>query len=252
MTIACATLRLEKKWSVPQTSYGPFRLALPLLWLILATRLHVVAYHNEWVRLLALIIESFAVLQAFLAMAQRSIGGLTNLDGLTLDERFGLSLGIFWRIALLMIAAWLATTISGYPGVGSYLRRGLIGAAFSQVFVIEKFWSAAIAALVLLMIVDAKRGSGKVAFSAAVSGFVRRSLWLGPAVIALGLAYVVLRGAQGLVHGVVVQFYQTSSASLFIRNLIYFMYVLSFATLQLWVTLSILTFGLKQSHVDRK
>lgn len=44
-------------------------------------------------------------------------------------------------------------------------------------------------------------------------------------------------------------FWQTSSASQFIKNLTYFVFIFGFAMLRLWVTLLILTYGLKQSYV---
>ena len=43
-----------------------------------------------------------------------------------------------------------------------------------------------------------------------------------------------------------------SSSSQFIKNLIYFVFIFSFAMLRLWITLLILTFGLKQSYPPRR
>ena len=40
-----------------------------------------------------------------------------------------------------------------------------------------------------------------------------------------------------------------SDAGQFIKNLIYFVFIFSFAMLRLWMTLLILTFGLKQSYI---
>lgn len=252
MTIALRTQLFGSKRSVPQTSFGSFRIAIPLLWLILATRLHMANNGGLW--LLAHFVESFAVLQAFLAMAQHSTAaasGLTNLDGLTFDERFRLSLRIFWRITLLMFAPALVVADSDYPEAGVQLLLGIIDTAFDQVSNIQKFWSATIAALVLMMIVNAKRDDGEVVFFAAVDEFARRALWLGPAVIVLILAYFVLGAGQEVARGFVLQFLGALSASLFVKNLIYFMYIFGFATLRLWVTLTVLNFGLKQSYVHR-
>ena len=44
-------------------------------------------------------------------------------------------------------------------------------------------------------------------------------------------------------------FWQTSEASQFIKNLIYFVFIFGFAMLRLWMTLLILTFGLRQSYI---
>src|SRR3954452_7717779 len=72
------------------------------------------------------------------------------------------------------------------------MMGGIDGMAFDQFTDVGKFWSATIAALVLLMIVGAERDSGRVTFFAAVGEFARRSLWIGAAVMVLGLVYLGL------------------------------------------------------------
>ena len=54
---------------------------------------------------------------------------------------------------------------------------------------------------------------------------------------------------QELVRETIWAFWQTSSASQFMKKLIYFVFMFSFATLRLWITLTILTLGLKQSYI---
>jgi len=121
--------------------------------------------------------------------------------------------------------------------------------AFDQWTDIGKFWSATIAALILLMIVDAEQNAGQVSFFKATGEFARRGLWIGAAVMVLGLAYLGLGLFQGWVRGAIWNFWQVSSSSQFIKNLIYFVFIFSFAMLRLWVTLLVLTFGLKQSYI---
>ncbi len=65
----------------------------------------------------------------------------------------------------------------------------------------------------------------------------------------LGVVYLGLGLGQGWVRSVIWNFWQVSSASQFIKNLIYFVFIFSFAMLRLWVTLLILTWGLKQSYI---
>jgi len=121
--------------------------------------------------------------------------------------------------------------------------------AFDQFTDIGKFWSAAIAALTLLMVVGAERNKGKVRFWQAAAEFARRGLWVGAAVVALGVIYLGLGLGQGLIRSALWQFYQTSPYPELIRNLIFFVFIFSFALLRLWVTLLVLTFGLKQSYL---
>jgi hypothetical protein len=54
---------------------------------------------------------------------------------------------------------------------------------------------------------------------------------------------------QELIRNALWHFYQTSAAHQLIKNLIYFVFIFSFALLRLWVTLLVLTWGLKQSCV---
>jgi len=130
------------------------------------------------------------------------------------------------------------------------MMGGLDGMAFDQWTDIGKFWSAVIAALVLLMIVDAERNHGQVSFMRAVREFARRSVWIGGAAVVLGVAYLGLGLGQGLVRSAIWNFWQVSSASQFIKNLIYFVFIFGFAMLRLWITLLILTYGLKQSYLN--
>jgi hypothetical protein len=99
------------------------------------------------------------------------------------------------------------------------------------------------------MIVRAEREDGKIALFAAIGEFARRGLWLGAAVIVLGVANVALAYGQEVVRTAIWNFWQTSQASDFIKNLIYFCFIFGFAMLRLWITLTILTFGLKQSYI---
>jgi hypothetical protein len=126
---------------------------------------------------------------------------------------------------------------------------GLDGMAFDQFTNVGRFWSGVIATLVLLMIVGAEQKDGRVAFFPAVAEFARRGLWLGTAVLVLGIVSILLGFGQEFVRGVIWTFWQTSAASQYVKNLVYFVFIFSFAMLRLWITLSIVTFGLKMSYV---
>ena len=249
------TIALRKQFqsrSLPEISFGPFRFLEALPWLIMAAAMRVVAFGGGAVAFPALVVASIAVLHAFLVVAQRSIElnhGQTNLGELDFAEQFRLSKAVLWRIVLLMFAAGCALLAAGFTKFAPNMMDGLDGIAFDQWTDIGKFWSAAIAALVLLMIVDAERNHGEVSFVRALGEFVRRGLWIGTAILVLGLAYLGLGLAQGWVRSAIWNFWQISSASQFIKNLIYFVFIFSFAMLRLWISLLILTYGLKQSYL---
>jgi hypothetical protein len=237
---------------MPQVSFGPFRFLEGLPWLVLAAAMRVLASGGGPIAIPAVVVASIAVLHAYLVVAQRSIevaGGQTSLGDLDFREQARLTLAILWRIALLMLAMNLAAAQAGYLSIAPNMLLGIDGMAFDQLTNVGKFWSATVAAVVLLIIVNAERNRGRVHFFGAIADFVRRGLWIGAAVMILGLVYLGLGVGQGLVRSAIWHFWQTSSASQFIKNLTYFVFIFSFAMLRLWVTLLILTYGLKQSYV---
>ncbi|WP_407184713.1 hypothetical protein [Bradyrhizobium centrosematis] len=250
MTVALRK-QLGLKSARPETSFGPFRLLHALPWLILAAAMRVIAFGGGAMALPAIIVADISVLLAFFATAQQSIeaaGGQSSLGALTLGEQFKLSFSILWRIMLVMVAAALGAAAAGY-GSAYHLMAGLDGMAFDQFTHPGRFWSAWIAAIVLLMIVRAERDDGTVDLFAAIGEFARRGLWLGAAVIVLGVVNVALAYGQEAVRTAIWNFWQTSSSTQFTKNLIYFVFIFSFAMLRLWITLNILTLGLKQSYV---
>ncbi|SCB52997.1 hypothetical protein GA0061098_101899 [Bradyrhizobium shewense] len=250
MTVALRK-QLALKPARPETSFGPFKLLHALPWLILAAAMRVIAFGGGAVALPAIIVSDISVLLAFFATARQSIeaaGGQSSLGTLTLGEQFKLSFSILWRIMLVMIAAALSAAAIGYKA-SYHLMAGLDGMAFDQFTHPGRFWSAWIAALVLLMIVRAERDDGKVALFAAIGEFARRGLWLGTAVIVLGVVNIALAYGQEAVRTAIWNFWQTSSATQFTKNLIYFVFIFSFAMMRLWITLTILTLGLRQSYV---
>lgn len=226
------------------TSFGPMRFLDALPWLVLAAAMRVIAFGGGVVALPAIFVASVAVLQAFIAVTKRSIelsGGSTGLDGLVLREEFQLSLAILWRVGLLMLAATLVASYLASYSVGMFMLGGLDGMAFDQAHAIGKIWSPCVATLVLLMIVGAESHAGKVSLRDAARECLARWRWLGVAIAALALAYVVLSFGQGIVRGAIWSFGQDPAVSPFTRNLVFFVFIFSFAMLRLWVTLLILT-----------
>ena len=238
--------------SVPHVSFGPFRFLEAMPWLAMAAAMRVIAFGGGIIALPALIFANIAVLHAFLMVAQRSIelaSGQTGLGNLDFKEQSRLSVAILWRTTLLMIAGGLATWFLGYTSLAPHLMQGLDGMAFDQFTDAGKFWSAALAALVLLMIVGAENNRGKVSLLAAAGEFARRGLYMATAVVVLGAVYLGLGLGQGWVRNVLWNFWQVSTLSQTIKSLIFFVFIFSCATLRLWVTLLIMTYALKRSYV---
>ena len=236
---------------VSQTSFGPLRLIEALPWLVLAAALRVIAVSGGPIALLAIVAASVAVLQAFIAATRRCIewsDGQTSLGELTLKEEVRLSVGILGRIGLLMIVGTLLLAWTGNVALRGALITGLDGMAFDQFTTTGKFWSALVAALVLLMILHAERSGGRLAFFAAVDELIDRWLWLGSAVMVLGLCYIGLGVVQGLARDAIWETWHGATAQPFVRNLVFFVFIFSFAMLRLWLTLIVLTWCLRQSY----
>lgn len=251
MTVALRK-RLDLRPARPEISFGPFRLLHALPWLILAAAMRVIAFGGGAVALPAIVVADISVLLAFFATAHQSIeaaGGQSSLGELTLGEQLKLSFSVLWRIAVVMLAAALGTAAAGHVAFSPHLMAGLDGVAFDQFTHLGRFWSALIATLVLLMIVRAERNDGRIALFAAIGEFARRGVWLGVSVVVLGVINVALAYGQEAVRSAIWNFWQTSSATQFIKNLIYFVFIFSFAMLRLWITLRIITLGLNQSYV---
>ncbi|HEY3679208.1 MAG TPA: hypothetical protein VGL45_10875 [Bradyrhizobium sp.] len=252
MTIA---LRSQLKQRVsPETSFGPFRFLEALPWLVLAAAMRVIAFTGGAIALPAILIASIAVLHAFLVVAQRSIeriDGRTSLGELDFREQSRLTFAILWQTLRLMFIAALVLVALGLKSFAPGMFGGIDGTAFDVVTETSKFWSALVAALILLMIVDAEQNAGQPCLIRAMKEFVRRGAWFAAAVLFLAVAYLGLSFGQGLVRGLIWNFWQTSAASQFVKNLIYFVFIFGFAMLRLWVSLAVLTYGLKLSYTLR-
>jgi F0F1-type ATP synthase membrane subunit c/vacuolar-type H+-ATPase subunit K len=244
-------VRPQQRPIFSDSSFGPLRLIEALPWLVLAAALRVIAFSGGPVALPAIIVASVAVLQAFIAATRRSIelaDGHTDLGDLTLKEEVRLSVRILGRIGLLMIVGTILMAWTGNPALRGALITGLDGMAFDQFTTLGKFWSALVAALVLLMILRAERTGGKVEFFAAVNEFIDRWLWLGGAVVLLGLCYLGLGLAQGIVRDAIWTTWQGETSQPFVRNLMFFVFIFSFAMMRLWLTLFVMTWCLRLSY----
>jgi len=247
-----AVLPKSDRRSIPDISFGPLHQLPALPWLILAAAMRVIASTGGPAWILAVIVATMAVLHAFLVTAQRSIeavAGETHIGELGFAEQLRFSFSVLWRITLLMLAANLLFVEAGFRSVGPNMMAGIDGMAFDQFTDVGKLWSATIAALILLMSVGSEQNSGKAKFLEAIIEFTRRWFWLGGATIVLALVYLGLGWGQGLLRSLIWEFWQTSTSSQSTKNLIYFVFIFSFAMLRLWLTLSILTYGLKQSYM---
>lgn len=238
---------LRQKISIPVVSFGPFRFLEALPWLLLAAALRIVAYASAVLAIPAIVMADAAVLLAFIQVAQRSIelaGGRTGIGTLEFREQVRLCRAVLIRVAVLMVG--LAVVLrSPHP------MLGIDGMAFDQSTYAGIFWSATIATLVLLMLIRAEYEQGKIDLFAAVRELGQRIVWLGSAIAVLGVILIALNFVQGYFREAVAVYWQQSGDSYNLKTYVSLAYVVGFATLRLWITLLVLTAGLKQSYVHQ-
>lgn len=214
--------------------------------------MRIVAFGSPIVAIPAMGIATIAVLNAFIVVTQRSIeltGGHSGLEDLSTTQSFKVLLTILAWIVLLMILAMLAPLAMGYKTIVPAMLLGIDGMAFAQNDILAMFWSATIATLVLVMIVDAGRRDGRIGLAAVGYELFRHRACLLVGVVVLTVSYIVLGSIQDAVRAVLVEFWRTSPLNQLFKNTIMFVYIFSFAMLRLWMTLLVLTYALRQSYV---
>ncbi|MGE3870610.1 MAG: hypothetical protein AB7F51_13990 [Pseudorhodoplanes sp.] len=232
----------------------PNPLARPLFtvvpWLMLASAIRFAAWSLGTTGLLLMVLSDLSVFIAFLLAARGMIewtGGRTALGHLPFRDQIGLGWGILKRVLGLLAASWLAVALLGGRAIAPHLLMGFDGIAFDQFSRLGMAWSAVLAALVLLMLVQAEH-AGKPALFAAMAEFARRAAHLVPAVIAIAVFLMALHAVQGYVRGGVRFVLHMPEVPRLVFHLIYFAFVFGFATIRLWVIVALLVYALRASY----
>jgi hypothetical protein len=99
----------------------------------------------------------------------------------------------------------------------------------------------------LLMILRAERNPNANPL-VALKELWQRSPCMAPAIGVVAGAHVGLSVVQGMVRVVVYAFWHVSGPPQLIRTMVFVLFVFGFASIRLWLTLAILTFGLRESY----
>lgn len=234
----------------PHVTFGPFLMLEAIPWLMLASSLRFLAYVKPGLAGALFAAASISLFLAFVLGARRMIElaeGQTGLGSLNFTEQLRLARAVVGRVVLLLIAAFAAAIAVGERNLAPHLLLGFDGIAFDQFSRVGMVWSSVLACIVFLMVVRADR-DGRPALLGALGDLGRRAAWLAPAILAVVMAQYGLTFVQGLARSGVRVYYFTSPAPTAIKNLLYFLFVFGFATIRLWLTLAILTFGLRESY----
>jgi len=124
---------------------------------------------------------------------------------------------------------------------------GFDGIAFDQTTHHGHLWSAFVAALVLLMVlqVDEER---KPSLFAAMREFGRRAGWLVPGVLLVAAISILLHPVQSWFRLLIRDAWLAEGVPKALRSALFFSFVVIFATIRLWLTVAILVLALRQSY----
>lgn len=239
--------------SLPTVSFGPFRFLEALPWLILAAAMRIVAFSGGATALPAIAAADVAILMAYMAVSRRSIelsGGQSGLGRLAFRDQLKLSLMLLGKIAVLMVMAFICVAVVAGKAAAPHALFGLDGMAFDQWTFPGMFWSATIAALILLMIIRAEqRGSLEPELLPALKELFERFRWLAATIAVIGVMHIVLHFIQAGARWLVYVYWITSAEDSTIKLYVFFGFIVTFATLRIWITLLVLTYGLRQSYL---
>jgi hypothetical protein len=237
------TLRLAR----PDVSHGPFHYFEAVPWLLLAAACRYAAVNlGTLAALLAFIAESIAVLMAFNAVAKRAFPLFDRpipLEGTRIDEEYRLALRMFWRLFVVLLVSSTLVGQLGFRSEAPSFVHGLVGVAFNQLSFPGRAWTAVIAALMLLLLLDADRVC-KPTLAAALRGLAGQGLRFCAAISALAVFYIGWGTIQILLFNAI---WSTplGGADPRTKGVIFFTVTFIFAFARLWATVLILTWGLK-------
>lgn len=221
-------------------------------WLMLATTMRIIyATDDGIVRHGAFFLANVAILLAFLVVAHQTIvcaDGRTEIGTLSFARQIGIARKVILRITLLLAFLSLTLTWLGAPRLAAHVVYGFDGIAFDQFSSTGFVLSAFLAPLVLLMVLAGERG-GRAVLLLAGREFAARWRSLLPAVAVSAAFLFALSAGQGVVREFVQEIWQTPWVPYFLRALLYFFFIFSFATLRLYGILAIVVFALRQSYL---
>lgn len=234
-----------------RSGYGPYLLLTAVPWLLLATafRMHARAQDNIGA-LPMLIMVQYALLIAFLLASHRMIqlaGGAVNLERLAFGDQWALARGVVWRILLLFFVAVLASLASGIDRFdAARIWLGLDNIVHPWPGTYLPIWSAFVAILVFLMVVQRGLGRGPNLRRALMEIATRwqhmmlAALMISASLYALGIIQILsVPRLQAL---------YLSLPSPALKNALYLLLTFFFSYVRLWVTVAILTYSLRASY----
>lgn len=235
---------------LPSVSYGPFHLLEAVPWLMLATAARLYMSH-DWGRwFAAAAFDNLCIFLAFLLSARRMIefaDGTTELATLDFRGQLRLAREVLPPILAFVLLGSFVVCGLGARWTGLYFLLGFDGIAFDQFTYVCMAWSALLAGLLLLALLQSLYFPPLDLFS-VLRELKYRAAYMVPAIVAVAVADIGLSRVQNVFRGWIYLFWQTGMSPLLVKKLVYFLFIFGFASVRLWVTLAILIFLLRESY----
>jgi hypothetical protein len=231
--------------------FGPYLVLETLPWLLLATVMRLYSLTlPDGLSLLGFFVAHVPVFIAFLLASQKMVrltGGSTALERLSFHRQLSLSWAVVWRLSLLFFCTVILIVLLGMNKYSaSKFWLGFDGIVFVWGRGFLPFWSALIAAIVFIMVVE-KGLDRKPTFLAVLRQFGARWKQLTKAIAVIGLVFVGCTFVQFFV-GRLVWAAGEPLALPFGRNLLYVGFLAGVSYVRLWLAITILTYAVRASY----
>ena len=180
--------------------FGPYLAFEAVPWLLLATVIRIYSRAlPDSLLLLGFLAVHVPVFVAFLLASQRMIdlsGGSTSLERLPFTYQLSLSWAVIWRLFILFVATIIGAVSFGMDkNLAARFWVGFDGIVFAWGWGFLPFWSALIATIVFVMIVE-KGLNRKPTFLSVLRQFRARWKYLTQAAAIIGLLFLACNFAQ--------------------------------------------------------
>ncbi len=212
--------------------------------------MRVLAFGGGLVAAPAIVIADVSLLLAFVIVTWKMVtmtNGQTSLAERGLAQQLAMTRSVLVPIFGLLIAATCAAGLSGLIADPGQLMMGFDGIAFDQATHIGRVWSAIVAAIVLLMVIQVDEGQ-KPSLFRAMGELLQRAAWLVPGTLLVAALSILLHPIQGWFRSVITSLWFKADAPQGIKIALFFSYVVIFATIRLWLTVAILVLALRRSY----
>jgi hypothetical protein len=232
--------------------FGPFRFFEPILWLVLASSLRVLAERIP----LAILLAQIPILFAFISGTARVIDlmqGRTQLTRMNFEETWHLSKVILKIFGIGFLFCLLAFIIAGEKdGSIGFIHFYLMAfdcIAFDSFFAMNKITSALVGLFVFFIVVNAGTGKQSTLLGAFDELLLRYKCMLRALLLVLAFLFI-LSELQGFVRPLVYDYVRTHGANNFMSKSIFYTFVVGFAYLRLTIIIAIYSYWLKKSYLS--